>query len=47
MFFNLLKDSRKPLWDGCTNYSKLSVIIQVFTIKLDDGLCKVNYDKII
>ena len=22
-FFNLLKDSDKPLWDGCTNYSKL------------------------
>jgi len=47
MFFDLLKDSRKPLWDGCTNYSKLSVIIQVFTIKLDDGLCKVNYGTII
>ena len=25
-FFNLLKDSDKPLWDGCTNHSKLSVV---------------------
>jgi len=23
-FFNLLKDSDEPLWDGCTNHSKLS-----------------------
>jgi hypothetical protein len=22
-FFDLLKDSDEPLWDGCTNYSKL------------------------
>jgi hypothetical protein len=25
-FFELLKDSDKLLWDGCTNYSKLSVV---------------------
>jgi len=25
-FFDLLKDSDKPLWDGCMNYSKLSVV---------------------
>jgi hypothetical protein len=25
-FFNLLKDSDKLLWDGCTNHSKLSVV---------------------
>jgi len=24
-FFDLLKDSDEPLWDGCTNHSKLSV----------------------
>ena len=22
-FFNLLKDSDEPLWDGCTNHTKL------------------------
>ncbi|KAL9391957.1 hypothetical protein Peur_015877 [Populus x canadensis] len=27
-FFNLLKDSDKPLWDGCTNHIKLSVVAQ-------------------
>ena len=21
-FFDLLKDSNEPLWDGCTNYNK-------------------------
>jgi hypothetical protein len=25
-FFNLLKYSDEPLWDGCTNHSKLSVV---------------------
>jgi len=25
-FFDLLKDSNEPLWDGCTNHSKLSVV---------------------
>jgi len=37
-FFYLLKDSDEPLWDGCTNHSKLSVIAQVFTITSDHGL---------
>jgi len=32
-FFNLLKDSDEPLWDSCTNHSKLLVVAQVFTIK--------------
>jgi len=25
-FFDLLKDSDEPLWDGCTNHSKLSAV---------------------
>jgi len=25
-FFDLLKDSGEPLWDGCTNHSKISVV---------------------
>jgi hypothetical protein len=32
-FFYLLKDFDEPLWDGCTNHSKLSAITKVFTIK--------------
>jgi len=46
-FFDLLKDSDEPLWDGCTNHSKLSAVAQVFTIKSDQGLNEVGYDKII
>ena len=46
-FFDLLKDFEKPLWDGCTNHSKLSAVAQVFTIKSDHGLSEVGYDKII
>jgi hypothetical protein len=34
-FFDLLKDSNELLWDRCTNHSKLSIVTQVFTIKLD------------
>jgi hypothetical protein len=26
-FFDLLQDSDKPLWDGCTNHSKLLAIV--------------------
>jgi len=46
-FFNLLKDFDEPLWDGCTNHSKLSVVAHVFTIKSDHGLSEAGYDKII
>jgi hypothetical protein len=46
-FFDLLKDSDEPLWDGCTNHNKLSVVAQVFTIKSDHGLSEAGYDKII
>jgi hypothetical protein len=46
-FFDLLRDSDEPLWNGCTNHSKLSAITQVFTIKLDHGLSEAGYDKII
>ena len=45
-FFYLLKDYDEPLWDGCTNHNKLSVITQVFTIKSDHGLSEASYDKI-
>jgi hypothetical protein len=44
-FLYLLKDFNKPLWDGCTNHSKLLVIIQVFTIKSNHGLTKASYEK--
>jgi len=46
-FFDLLKDSDEPLWDGCTNHSKLSIVAHVFTIKSDHGLREADYDKII
>ena len=46
-FFDLLKDYDEPLWDGCTNHSKLSVVAHVFTIKSDYGLSESSYDKII
>jgi len=45
-FFDLLKDSNEPLWDGCTNHSKLSVVAQVFTIKSNHRLSEASYDKI-
>jgi hypothetical protein len=42
-----LKDFDEPLWDGCTNHSKLSVVAQVFTIKSDYGLSEIGYNRII
>jgi len=46
-FFDMLKDSDEPLWDDCTNYSKLSTIAQVFTINSDYGVSEAGYDRII
>jgi hypothetical protein len=46
-FFDLLKDSDEPLWNDCTNHSKLSAVAQVFTINSDNGLSGAGYDKII
>jgi len=43
----LLKDSNEPLWDGCTNNSKLPAVAHVFTIKSDHGLSEAGYEKII
>jgi hypothetical protein len=45
-FFYPLKDSDEPLWDGFINYSKLSVVTQVFNIKSDNMLSEDGYDKI-
>jgi hypothetical protein len=46
-FLDLLKDSDEHLWHVCTNHNKLSVIAQVFTIKLDYGLSEAGYDRIV
>jgi hypothetical protein len=46
-FFYLLKDYNEPLWNGCTNHSKLSVVAQVFTIKSNYRLSEVSYDRIV
>ena len=46
-FFDLLKDSDEPLWDGCTNHSKLLVIEHVFTIMLNHGFHDAGYYRII
>jgi len=46
-FFDKLKDSDEPLWDDCTNYSKLSTIAQVFTINSDYRVSEAGYDRII
>jgi len=46
-FFDPLKDSDEPLWNGFTNHNKLSTIAQVFPIKSDHGLSEASNDKII
>ncbi|XP_058787440.1 uncharacterized protein LOC131661819 isoform X1 [Vicia villosa] len=38
-FFELLKDVNQPLYEGCTNYSKLSFLIKLYHIKC---LCGVS-----
>ena len=46
-FSDTMKEFDKPLWDGCTNHSKLSAVAQVSTIKSDRELSEAGYDKII
>ena len=46
-FFDMLKDSDEPLWDGCTNHSKLSVVAQVFNIKSAHGLSESGMTKLL
>ena len=45
--FYFLEDSNEPLWDGCINLSKLSVVARVFTIKSDYRLSEAGYDRIV
>ena len=45
--FDILKDLDEPLWDGCTNHTKLLVVTQVFMIKSDYRLSEADYDIII
>jgi len=45
-FFKLLKDFNEMLWDGFTNYSKLLVIVRVFTIKSNYSISEADYDTI-
>ena len=42
--FDFLKDSDKPLYDGCTIHNKLSVITQVFIIKLDNEFSEFGHN---
>jgi hypothetical protein len=42
-----LQDFDEPLWDECTNHSKLLAIAWVFTIKWNYELSKASYDNII
>jgi hypothetical protein len=42
--FELIKDCDEPLWDKCTNHSKLSIISWVFTIKSDYDISEVDFD---
>ena len=47
MFFDLLNDSDKLLWDDCINHTKLSTVAQVFAIKSNYGLSEAGYDRIV
>jgi hypothetical protein len=46
-FFNLLKNCGKSLLDGFINYSKLSIVAHVFTIKSDHELSEADYDRVV
>ena len=44
-FEKLLSDSEKPLYPGCTKYSKLSAIIMLYNLKATHGLSDVAFSE--
>ncbi|CAL5333603.1 unnamed protein product [Camellia sinensis] len=36
-FYDLLKDDKKPLYEGCKNFSKLSTIVHLYHLKCLSG----------
>ena len=42
-FLNIPTD----IMDECANYSKLSIVAQMFTIKSNHGLSETDYDRIV
>ncbi|XP_056697876.1 uncharacterized protein [Spinacia oleracea] len=46
-FESLLNDSEKPLYKGCTKYTKLSALIRSYNVKAGNGLTDVSFDMIL
>ena len=40
-------ESEKPLYTGCTNFTKLSAVLQLLTLKAEYGLSDVGFNKIL
>jgi len=47
MFFLSFERFQRTIMGGFINHNKLSVVAQVFTIKLDQGVSKASYNRII
>ncbi|GJR27662.1 hypothetical protein Tco_1103894 [Tanacetum coccineum] len=43
----LFVESEKPLYAGCTNFTKLSAVLQLLTVKAEYGLSDVGFNKLL
>ncbi|XP_056697520.1 uncharacterized protein [Spinacia oleracea] len=46
-FESLLNDSEKPLYEGCTKYTRLSAIIRLYNVKASQGLTDIDFNLIL
>ena len=46
-FFNLLKNTDEPLWDGCKNHTRFSAVTQLLNLKSEFNMSVSCYDRMI
>jgi len=44
-FYDLLHASQKPLWPGCTNHTKLFVVVRLLTIKSEGNMSQLSFNQ--
>ncbi|KAL4579100.1 hypothetical protein LXL04_015235 [Taraxacum kok-saghyz] len=46
-FQQLIEDSEKPLYDGCTKFTKLSAVLKLFNLKANNGWSDKSFTEIL
>ncbi|GJU07079.1 transposon, En/Spm-like, transposase-associated domain protein, partial [Tanacetum coccineum] len=46
-FYDMLAAAYEPLWDGCQNYSKLQIVLELLNWKSENNVSKAAYNRLI